>query len=148
MVHLTWHVTFPGLTPVNITYGNDSLINVSTDMGMNVSATLIRYEADQYIESVIKFTLVKNVTLNGTLLECSIAPSLDSDFMFVLVNTSGKSFYNNLVKFLNVTFIMSVLSQFLFLQSTSMLLMNYTEFLISLSHLNGIHLKNLVLQSL
>ena len=93
MVHLTWYVTFPGLTPINITYGNDSSINISSHLGMNVSATLMRYEADQYIESVIMFTLLKNVTLNGTLLECSVAPSLDSDNMFVLVNTSGKSTY-------------------------------------------------------
>ena len=59
-------------------------------LDMNVSATLISYEADQYIESIIMFTLLKNVTMNGTLLECNVAPSLDYDFMLVLVNTSGK----------------------------------------------------------
>ena len=76
---------------MNITYGNNSVINVPDHLDMNITTTLIRYEADQYIESVIMFTLLKNVTMNGTLLECSVAPSLDSDFMFVLVNTSGKS---------------------------------------------------------
>ena len=90
MVHLTWHITFPGLAPITITYDNSSLINVVDYLGLNVSATLLRYIPDQYIESVIKFTLLKNVTMNGTLLECSVSPSLDNDTTFVLVNTSGK----------------------------------------------------------
>ena len=90
MVHLTWHIAFPGLAPINITYDNSSLINAMDYLGLNVSATLLRYIPDQYIESVIKFTLLKNVTMNGTLLECSVSPSLDNDTTFVLVNTSGK----------------------------------------------------------
>ena len=114
MVHLTWHVTFPGLLPMNITYGNTSLINVPDHLGMNVSATLLRYEENQYIESVIMFTLLRNVTMNGTHLECSVAPSLDSDFIFLIANTSG-----------NINFkkghyvIIFYYFQFLILQSTS-----------------------------
>ena len=94
MVHLTWQVTFPGLMPINITYGNTSLINVPNLLDMNVSATLLHYEEDQYIESVIMFTLLNNITMNGTLLECSVAPRLDSDFILVLINTSGKYYCN------------------------------------------------------
>ena len=95
MVHLTWHVTFPGLIPINITYDSTSSINVIDILDMNTSVVLLRYEADQYIESVITFRLLKNISMNGTiLLECSIAPHLDHNTAAIIVNTSGmNTFY-------------------------------------------------------
>ena len=86
MVHLTWHITFPGHMPINITYDNSSTMD---NLDMNISVNLTRYEADRYIESEIILTILKNITMNGTVLECSIAPSLDSDVAIILVNTSG-----------------------------------------------------------
>ena len=69
MIHLTWHITFPGHVPINHTF--------------------YEYEEDEYIESEMILTVLKNVTLNGTVLECSIAPNLDRDTIIVLINTSG-----------------------------------------------------------
>ena len=88
MIHLTWHVTFPGHVPINYTFYDDmSPMNYYLDM--NTSVNLTQYEEDEYIESEITLTVLKNVTLNGTVLECSIGPNLDCDTIIVLVNTSG-----------------------------------------------------------
>ena len=90
MVHLTWHVTFPGVMPINITYDSTSSINVMDTLDRNTSVILLQYEADQYIESVITFRLLKNISMNGTiLLECGIAPHLGNDTAAIIVNTSG-----------------------------------------------------------
>ena len=86
--HLTWRVTLPGNVPLNITYDNSSNQGNLNYLGMNISSTLreIRYG---YIESVIVLTVVNDVNLNGTELECSIGA--DFDVATVTVNTSGLS---------------------------------------------------------
>ena len=88
-VHLVWKITFPELMPVNITYDDTSVLNSEDQLVMNVTSTLINYRADQFIESVLVFTLLKNVTMNGTKLECSIDPNLNDAMMILSVNTSG-----------------------------------------------------------
>ena len=88
MIHLTWHITFPGHMPINYTFYDD-MSPTNYNLDMNTSVNLTQYEDDQYIESEITLTVLKNVTLNGTVLECSIAPNLDRDTITVLVNTSG-----------------------------------------------------------
>ena len=90
MVQLTWHVTLPGGMTANITYDNTSILNTVDDIGINNSiyTTLTSYTSDEYIESTIVFTVLANVDLNVTLLECiSEDVALQSDTIFV--NTAG-----------------------------------------------------------
>ena len=63
-------------------------------LDMNISVILTKLDTitttdEEHIESVIVITVLKNVTMNGTNLECSIA-YLDSDSTVLFVNTSGK----------------------------------------------------------
>ena len=88
MIHLTWHVTFPGYMPINYTFYDD-MSPANYNLDMNTSINLTQYEEDEYIESEITLTVLKNVTLNGTVLECSIGPNLDRDTIIVLLNASG-----------------------------------------------------------
>ena len=65
-------------------------MDVSDYLGMNISVSLIEFSYE-YIESEIVLTVVDDVDLDGTELECSIAPDLDTDTITVYVNTSGRS---------------------------------------------------------
>ena len=76
--------------PLNITYDNFSDINITNYLGMNISVSLIEFSYE-YIESEIVLTVVDDVDLDGTELECSIAPNIDTDTITVYVNTSGRS---------------------------------------------------------
>ena len=102
-VQLTWRVTIPGLESFNITYdtfspinieegvgssNSSSAVNIEERIGMSITTTLNNFMADEFIESTIVFTVLNDVTLNGTGLEC-ISEDLDTDFVVVLVNTSG-----------------------------------------------------------
>ena len=89
MVQLTWRVTLPGGITTNITYDNTSIINTVNDIGTNIITTLTSYTSDEYIESTIVFTVLADVDLNVTMLEC-ISEDLDSDSDTILVNTAGK----------------------------------------------------------
>ena len=75
--------------PVNITYDNTSILKSEDRLDMNVTSSLINYTADQFIRSVLVFKLLRNVTMNGTKLECSIGPDLNDAIVMLLVNTSG-----------------------------------------------------------
>ena len=93
VIHLIWHITFPGYMPINITYdGTSSLARFDR----NITVNLTKYQEDQYIGSEITLTVLKNFTMNGTILECSIAPNLDSDSTIILVNTSGMLYLQKL----------------------------------------------------
>ena len=75
-------------------------------LDLNTSVILTQYRADQYIESVITITLLKNVTMNGTIsLECGIAPYLGNDSANIPVNTAGMDSMIFIMKFLfsNIT---------------------------------------------
>ena len=90
MVQLTWRVTLPGGITANITYGNTSMLNTVDGIGVNnIITTLTSYTSDEYIESTIVFTVLADVDLNVTMLEC-ISEDLDSDSDTILVNTAGK----------------------------------------------------------
>ena len=70
-------------------------------LDLNTSVILTQYRADQYIESVITITLLKNVTMNGTIsLECGIAPYLGNDSASIPVNTAGMDSMIFIMKFL------------------------------------------------
>ena len=86
--HLTWIVTIPGHMPLNFTYDSLSYMDFSDYLGMNISVSLIEFSYE-YIESEIVLTVVDDVDLDGTELECSIAPDLDADIDSVYINTSG-----------------------------------------------------------
>ena len=90
-VHLIWSIDFPGYVPFNLTFDGHSTLNNVVHLDFNVSATLTEYTLDKYIESIVTLTLLKNFSMNGTLVKCSIDPDLDSFSVVVPVNTSGKS---------------------------------------------------------
>lgn len=71
--------------------GNSSLNNVVA-LDFNTSATLTGYRADRCIESIITLTLLKNFTMNGTVVVCGINITQKSTSVIVPVNTSGKDY--------------------------------------------------------
>ncbi len=87
-VHLTWSVTLPGSMPVTITYDNSSILNNMNNLAMGVITILSTYRSDEYIESIIVLTLLIEVALDGTMLECSIS-DLDNETATLYINSSG-----------------------------------------------------------
>ena len=91
-VQLTWRVTLPGMMPVNITYDNTSIPNtVNTVLGNNITTTLTNFTVDLYIESTIMFTVLRDVTMNGAVLEC-ISEDLEIYTTTVFINISRMLF--------------------------------------------------------
>ncbi len=84
--------------PVAITYDNTSILNNMDNLAMGVNTMLTTYRSDKYIESLIVFTIIRNIVLNGTILECSISgvdsegaiSDLDSEAIKVFVNSASK----------------------------------------------------------
>ena len=87
-VQLTWEVTFPDQTHFNITYNNSSMPNTTDDLGANITSVLTRYTSDEYIESLLVITVLKNASMNGTQVECR-SEALDHKTAFVHINISG-----------------------------------------------------------
>ena len=87
-VQLTWHVTLPGMTPVNITYDNTSVLTVDTNHGNNITTTLMEFVMDTFIQSSIVFTVLRDVNLNQAVLECT-SGDLDSYITTLFVSISG-----------------------------------------------------------
>ena len=88
-VQLTWRVTLPGMMPVNITYDNTSIPNtVGAVFGNNITTTLTNFKVDEFIESTFVFTVLRDVAINETVLEC-FSEDLDMSTDVVFVNISG-----------------------------------------------------------
>ena len=87
-VHLEWNVTLPGIMPVTIRYDNTSNLNNINFFSIGVDTILTLYKSDEYIESIIIFTVVKNVSLNNSIIQCNIG-DLDRNSANVFINTSG-----------------------------------------------------------
>ena len=87
-MHLIWLVTLPGQMPVNITFDGDSNLTVPYNIDTNITATLTAYVAEEYIESIFVLTVLTDVLMNETQIECRIA-NLDNSTMTVFVNMSG-----------------------------------------------------------
>ena len=88
-VQLTWRVTLPGMMPVNITYDNTSIPNtVDAVFGNNITTTLTNFKVDEFIESTFVFTVLRDVAINETVLEC-FSEDLDMSTDVVFVNISG-----------------------------------------------------------
>ena len=96
MVELRWLVTFPGQDTITMfLYTNDSERNVAMYMPMNLTARLIQPGDDENLASEIELTVLQNVSMNGTLLECK-SEDLASENETVYVNTAGKILPRNL----------------------------------------------------
>ena len=94
-IELNWRVTFPGLDTIFMfVYTNDSERNVAVYRPMNLTARLTRFEPDQDVQSVLELTILRNVSMNETLLECR-SEDLASENVTVIVNTSSKLFFFN-----------------------------------------------------
>ena len=89
-VQLSWMVTFPGQEAITMSYIDNSYLNSVVLLDVNVSTTLTQYIMDEFIESEIVLTVLQNISMNGTLLECR-SEDLASKNLTVFVNTSGKS---------------------------------------------------------
>ena len=87
MLRLTWTVTYPGVKPVNVTYDVNSPTNVQGSLTADVTTSLQEIR-EGYIQSSLVVT-VHNASMNQTVIECSIAPRLDSRIETLAVNTSG-----------------------------------------------------------
>ena len=75
--------------PISIAYDNTSVLNNLDNLAMNVNTTLTNYIDNEYIESIIVLTVLRNVIMNRTRLECGIG-DLENTITSVIVNTSGK----------------------------------------------------------
>ncbi len=74
--------------PMNITYDKNSIVNSFDYFPTDFSTVLTMYRSDEYIESIIIFNVLRNIALNGTVLDC-ITIGLDSATLNVFVNVSG-----------------------------------------------------------
>ncbi len=62
------------------------------NLAMGVNTVLTTYRSDEYIESLIMFTIIRNIVLEGTMIECSIS-DLDNDVITLFTNSSSKYSY-------------------------------------------------------
>lgn len=86
---LTWTIHLLSGEILTLTYNTSSLIESMDRLDRNINATLTDYNyANGSIESTLQFTQLKNVVMNGTIVECAIH-GLDSEMIPVLINTSG-----------------------------------------------------------
>ncbi len=74
--------------PVTIKYDNISTLNNTDSLPFGVSTLLTEYRTDEYIESIIVLTVLRNVTVNGTILNC--ISNLENETVTISVNSSGK----------------------------------------------------------
>ena len=74
--------------PVTITYDNTSALNSMDNLAMGVSSVLTSYTSGVYVNSIIVLTVLNNLILNGTKLECAIG-DLENTIIDLFVNISG-----------------------------------------------------------
>lgn len=88
MVQLMWLVTLPGQETITMLFVDGSYINITSYIGMNITTILTQYTMDESIESEITLTLLRNVSMNGTLVECK-SEDLGREAETLYVNSSG-----------------------------------------------------------
>ncbi len=71
-----------------ITYDNQSILNRNDYLPMNTSTVLTDYRRGEYIESILVFVVVVNVTIDETEVECRIG-DLDLMTMNLSIRSSG-----------------------------------------------------------
>ena len=74
-------------------YVNASKLNTTDFLDMNITTTLTEYMNDEFIESEIVLTVLRNVSMNGTVLECQ-SEDLAGEIGIVNVNSAGNESYN------------------------------------------------------
>ncbi len=89
-VCLSWNITLPGFMPRIITYDNTSILNDTDILAIGIGTMLTQFRSDEYIESIIILTVVRNVSLNNSIIQCSIG-DLDRMSRNVFVNSSGNT---------------------------------------------------------
>ncbi len=87
-VHLTWHVTLPGQTPINITFFN--FTNNTVTLNSYISTHLTGFRSDEFIYSSLEVSVLPDIPTDHISLECSI-DNLGYDTTIVRINTSGES---------------------------------------------------------
>ena len=80
--------------PIGITYNSTSILNNIDYLDASISTLLTEYREEEYIESVLTLTILNDVILNGTIVECSFS-NIISGQTFVFINTSGMNFLYN-----------------------------------------------------
>lgn len=104
-MHLVWRVTLPGAMPMNVTYNSTSSTSELYTWNDFISTTLREFVDNEYVESILHLTIVADVLLNQTKLECFIG-SIGDDTQYVTVNTSGNVklyIFSNCCVFINST---------------------------------------------
>ena len=90
MVHLIWHVTVPGQSHIVLTYDNNSDLGRVDYLHRFISTSLEEYRHDEYIESVLMFTVQSNVSIGDqTLVECIILNLANYSTTITTTKTSG-----------------------------------------------------------
>ncbi len=89
MVHLVWNIILPDFMPLTVIYDNTSILNKIDSLDISFMTMVTNYNSDEYIESIIFFTVLGNITRSGTLLECSIS-DLDTESLTIFENISCK----------------------------------------------------------
>ena len=104
-VHLTWRVVLPTGTILNITYDNTSLINDLYPLNSFISSSLTGFMNDKYAESSLNITVVAEVPINQTKVECLI-DQLGNETVYAPVNISGNnnSRFHYCILFVNRSF--------------------------------------------
>ena len=74
---------------MSIIYNMTSDFNTIEYFPQSISAILTQYRIGNYIESSINFEVLKDIDLNGTLLECAIT-NLSSRSVHLNVDSLGK----------------------------------------------------------
>ncbi len=74
--------------PIGIAYNNTSILNNIDYLDASISTLLTEYREGEYIESVLTLTILNDIILNGTTVECSFS-NISSGQSFVFINISG-----------------------------------------------------------
>ena len=86
-IHLMWLITIPGMTPVNVTFFNNS---GSDDLTSYITTFVTGFKSDEYIHSTVEFRVQPGIPVNRFNLSCSIT-GLGLSITAVRVNSSCKS---------------------------------------------------------
>ena len=96
-LHLIWTITLPERMPIIILYDSTSTLFLVDHLHPSVSSILTKRRTGEYIQSVVILTLIKDINLTGSMVECSIT-NLDSESTVVDVNSAGnRIFFSNVL---------------------------------------------------
>ena len=87
-VHLIWSVVLPNGLSINFTHDNTSLVNIPYNLNGFITSTLTQFMSDEYVESTLSMSVIADIKMNQTKLDCIIG-NLDDDTVYVDVNMSG-----------------------------------------------------------